>query len=86
MKFSAAVQPGKGRKCVILIGRPRELFEMPRKNLELAGGFGDKEFWAKISLGGTYLYTTSSVEQVLGYSSGELRAYLCSYTLEWYSS
>lgn len=76
IKFYSPVQPGKGRKCVILVGRPRELFEMPKKNLALAGGFGDKEFWAKISLGGTYLYATPSVEQVLGYSAGELRTSL----------
>ncbi|BGP24549.1 white collar 1 protein [Rhodotorula toruloides] len=65
------LEPGKGRKCVILTGRPREVYKMSWRDLELAGGVGkgDYEFWAKICVDGIFLAATSSAEKVLGVSN-----------------
>lgn len=63
---------GKGRKCVILVGRPREVYNMSWSALERAGGLQPKEYWTKLSLDGMVLYTTGDVQDVLGFSSGEL--------------
>ncbi|BGP07967.1 hypothetical protein JCM10049v2_003812 [Rhodotorula toruloides] len=65
------LEPGKGRKCVILTGRPREVYKMSWRDLELAGGVGkgDYEFWAKVCVDGIFLAATSSAEKVLGVSN-----------------
>ncbi|GAA5821518.1 hypothetical protein JCM3770_001059 [Rhodotorula araucariae] len=62
------LEPGKGRKCVILSGRPREVYKMSWRDLELAGGVGTSahEFWAKVCVDGIFLTATQSAEKVLG--------------------
>ncbi|BGP39900.1 hypothetical protein JCM10450v2_003874 [Rhodotorula kratochvilovae] len=62
------LEPGKGRKCVILSGRPREVYKMSWRDLELAGGVGASkhEFWAKVCVDGIFLTATQSAEKVLG--------------------
>ncbi|GAA6027278.1 hypothetical protein JCM8097_002551 [Rhodosporidiobolus ruineniae] len=67
------LEPGKGRKCVILSGRPREVYRMSWRDLELEGGMTSRpqdEFWAKICLDGIYLLATQSAEKVLGLKKG----------------
>ncbi|GAA6002185.1 uncharacterized protein JCM10292_000797 [Rhodotorula paludigena] len=65
------LEPGKGRKCVILSGRPREVYKMSWRDLELAGGVGsgEHEFWAKVCVDGIFLSVTQSAEKVLGVGS-----------------
>ena len=63
------VEQGKGRKCVILVGRPREVYRMSWSDLERLGGFGATEYWSKITVGGLYLYATPAVDKVLGLDS-----------------
>lgn len=70
--LSFLVQPGKGRKCVILIGRPREVYQMPRSSLVSGAGFGDKEYWSKLSIDGRHLYSTPHVQNVLGFTPEEM--------------
>ncbi|KPV75471.1 uncharacterized protein RHOBADRAFT_14207 [Rhodotorula graminis WP1] len=62
------LEPGKGRKCVILTGRPREVYKMSWRDLELAGGVGSSahEFWAKVCVDGIFLAATAGAEKVLG--------------------
>lgn len=72
-----AVEQGKGRKCVILIGRPREVYNMSWSALGRMGGLGDSEYWnrqywSKLSTDGMHLYTTGTVKDVLGFASEEL--------------
>jgi len=66
------VEQGKGRKCVILTGRPRPVYRVSWSDLERVGGFGGVEFWSKYSLGGMHLYTTPSVKDMLGFAPEEL--------------
>ncbi|KAI9275326.1 PAS domain-containing protein [Sporodiniella umbellata] len=67
------VDQSKGRKCLILAGRERPMYELIRKELvdnhEVACG---SEFWAKITLHGLFLHVTSTSEEVMGFSSDSL--------------
>lgn len=67
-----AVEQGKGRKCVILVGRPRDVYKMSWADLERNSGFGSHEFWSKLSLNGLYLYATPAVQGVTGYTTEEM--------------
>lgn len=66
LRSRPTVEPGKGRKCVILVGRPREVLKMSWNDLRSAGGLGDTEFWMHLSPQGTILSATSSIQSVLG--------------------
>ncbi|KAK3177804.1 blue light receptor [Lecanicillium sp. MT-2017a] len=62
---SLYVEQGKGRKCIILVGRKRPVFTLSRRNLEAHGGIGDSELWTKLSTSGTFLYVSSNVRSLL---------------------
>lgn len=62
---SLFVEQGKGRKCIILVGRKRPVFTLSRRNLEAHGGIGDSELWTKLSTSGTFLYVSSNVRSLL---------------------
>jgi PAS domain S-box-containing protein len=61
------VEPGKGRKAIILSGRARE---MPRVRCAMAH-YGGREFWCMIA-GSVFVVVGSRVKEVLGWSAGEL--------------
>jgi PAS domain S-box-containing protein len=74
------VEPGKGRKAIILSARPRT---MPRFNWtsmpdavwpDRGGGRADatREVWGMLSLGGTVLFMSANVKNVLGWGVGEI--------------
>lgn len=65
------LEQGKGRKCVILSGRPREVYKMSWQDLERAGGMGESEFWAKVCVDGIFLTATRSASTVLGLSDDQ---------------
>lgn len=60
------LEQGKGRKCVILSGRPREVYKMSWQDLERAGGMGESEFWAKVCVDGIFLTATRGTDNVFG--------------------
>ena len=62
---SLFVEQGKGRKCIILVGRKRPVFTLSRQNLELNGGIGDSELWTKLSTSGMFLFISSNVRSLL---------------------
>ena len=62
---SLFVEQGKGRKCIILVGRKRPVFALSRKTLEANGGIGDSEFWTKLSTSGMFLFVSSNVRSLL---------------------
>nr|AML78744.1 putative LOV domain-containing protein [Neckera douglasii] len=66
------VEHGKGRKCLILVGRHRPAYKMSWTDLERAGGLAEVEFWSKLSLEGMCLYATPSVESVLAFTPDEM--------------
>ncbi|KAH9975390.1 hypothetical protein BGW80DRAFT_1296860 [Lactifluus volemus] len=74
------VEPGKGRKAIILSARPRS---MPRFGWKPApdvvwqdrlGGRADVtcEVWGMLSVGGTVLFMSANVKNVLGWGIGEI--------------
>ena len=62
---SLFVEQGKGRKCIILVGRKRPVFALSRQNLEVNGGIGDSELWTKLSTSGMFLFISSNVRSLL---------------------
>lgn len=62
---SLFVEQGKGRKCIILVGRKRPVFALNRRNLEANGGIGDSEVWTKLSTSGMFLSVSSNVRSLL---------------------
>lgn len=67
------VEPGKGRKAVILSGRARSVPTLPWELVGAHGGLGEREFWAKLSFHGLLLHATPSVVDVLGQSPEEVQ-------------
>jgi PAS domain S-box-containing protein len=62
---SLFVEQGKGRKCVILVGRKRPVFALSRRQLEANGGIGDSELWTKLSTSGMFLFVSSNIRSLL---------------------
>ena len=62
---SLFVEQGKGRKCVILVGRKRPIYNLSRAALEEHGGVGDSEIWTKLSTSGMFLFVSSNVRSLL---------------------
>ncbi|KAK5993114.1 White collar 1 protein [Cladobotryum mycophilum] len=62
---SLFIEQGKGRKCIILVGRKRPVFTLSRRNLEANGGIGDSELWTKLSTSGMFLSVSSNVRSLL---------------------
>jgi PAS domain-containing protein len=62
---SLCVEQGKGRKCIILVGRERPVYALARHDIEAAGGIGENEMWTKISTSGMFLFVSSNVRTLL---------------------
>ena len=62
---SLFVEQGKGRKCIILVGRKRPVFTLARKSVEDFGGIGDSELWTKLSTSGMFLFVSSNIRSLL---------------------
>ncbi|KAI1809764.1 hypothetical protein GGS20DRAFT_595651 [Poronia punctata] len=62
---SLFLEQGKGRKCIILIGRRRPVFSLSRRELESKGGIGDGELWTKLSTSGMFLFVSANVRSLL---------------------
>jgi len=62
---SLFVEQGKGRKCIILIGRKRPVLALSRQQLESHGGIGDSELWSKLSTSGLFLFVSANVRSLL---------------------
>lgn len=69
---SLYIEQGKGRKCIILIGRERPVYALDRFDIEMAGGIGDCEMWNKISISGMFLFVSSNVRNLLDRSPSDL--------------
>ncbi|KAL7892392.1 blue light photoreceptor BLR1 [Trichoderma sp. SZMC 28014] len=62
---SLFVEQGRGRKCIILVGRKRPVFALSRRTLESNGGIGDSELWSKLSTSGMFLSTSTNIRSLL---------------------
>ncbi|KAL7314909.1 hypothetical protein PS15m_006424 [Mucor circinelloides] len=67
------IDQSKGRKCLILAGRERPMYELVRKEIvqatEITSG---PEFWTKATLTGLFLHVTPTSEEVVGFSADAL--------------
>ncbi|KAG2209234.1 putative white-collar-1a protein [Mucor mucedo] len=67
------VDQSKGRKCLILAGRERPMYELVRKEIVQATDITNgPEFWTKATLTGLFLHVTPSSEEVVGFSADAL--------------
>ncbi|CAK7266266.1 blue light receptor [Sporothrix epigloea] len=62
---SLLVEQGKGRKCIVLVGRKRPALALRRCDVDINGGIGDSEIWTKLSTSGMILHVTSNVRSLL---------------------
>ncbi|KAE8441424.1 hypothetical protein EG329_004980 [Mollisiaceae sp. DMI_Dod_QoI] len=69
---SLCVEQGKGRKCIILVGRERPVYALHRHDIDAAGGIGDSEMWTKLSTSGMFLFVSSNVRTLLDRSPDDL--------------
>lgn len=65
-------EQGKGRKCIIMVGRERPVYTLTRSDILAAGGIGDNELWTKMSTSGCFLYVSTNVRQLLDKQPDEL--------------
>lgn len=65
-------EAGKGRKCIILVGRKRPVFALNRLNLDAHGGIGNSETWSKMSTSGMFLFVSASIRSLLDLQPKEL--------------
>ena len=58
-------EQGKGRKCIILVGRERPVYALDKNDISNDGGIGDSELWSKLSTTGMFLYVSSNSRAML---------------------
>lgn len=67
------IDQSKGRKCLILAGRERPMYELIRKEIVQADDITNgPEFWTKATLSGLFLHVTPTSEEVVGFSADSL--------------
>jgi PAS domain S-box-containing protein len=69
---SLHTEQGKGRKCIILVGRERPVFTLSKTILRESGGIGDNELWTKLSTSGMFLFVSANVRSLLDRQPEEL--------------
>lgn len=65
-------EQGKGRKCIILVGRERPVYTLSKSIIQASGGIGDNEMWSKLSTSGMFLFISSNIRQLLDRQPDEL--------------
>ncbi|KAI5806313.1 tuber borchii white collar-1 [Geopyxis carbonaria] len=65
-------EQGKGRKCIILVGRERPVYMLQWKDVNASGGIGENELWTKMSTSGMFLYVSSNSKALLDRESEDL--------------
>jgi PAS fold len=66
------IEPGKGRKSIILVGRRRIMPRLDWRMVERSGGISDDEFWGLISPDGLWLNVVQNVSNVIGRVSSSI--------------
>ncbi|KAL8844382.1 MAG: hypothetical protein Q9176_001292 [Flavoplaca citrina] len=62
---SLHLEQGKGRKCIIMVGRERPVYALARSDIDAAGGIGESELWTKMATSGMFLFVSSNVRSLL---------------------
>jgi PAS domain S-box-containing protein len=58
-------EQGKGRKCIILVGRQRPVYALARSEIVSDAGIGENELWTKMSTSGMFLFVSSNARTLL---------------------
>ncbi|EXJ95579.1 hypothetical protein A1O1_00701 [Capronia coronata CBS 617.96] len=58
-------EQGKGKKCIILVGRERPVYALDRSELLAENNLGESELWSKISTSGMFLHVSSNSRVML---------------------
>ena len=66
------VEPGKGRKAVILSGRALSVPTLSWDQIGSNGGLADTEAWVKVSFDGLILHATSNTSALLGQNASDV--------------
>ena len=53
-------EQGKGKKCLILVGRERPVYALDRTDLTSDSNLGESELWSKMSTAGMFLHVSSN--------------------------
>lgn len=69
---SLHIEPGKGRKCLILVGRERPVYALDRSIALEAGGVGENDLWTKMSISGMFLFVSSNARVLLDRTPAEM--------------
>ncbi|OKL63460.1 hypothetical protein UA08_02077 [Talaromyces atroroseus] len=69
---SLHIEPGKGRKCLILVGRQRPVYALDRSGIVESGGIGENDLWTKMSLSGMFLFVSSNARALLDRTPAEM--------------
>jgi len=69
---SLHTEQGKGRKCIILVGRERPVYTLSKTIVRASGGIGDNELWTKMSTSGMFLFVSANVRSLLDKQPEEL--------------
>lgn len=69
---SLHLEHGKGRKCIVMVGRERPVYALARKDIDSVGGIGEIELWTKMSTSGMFLFVSSNVRSLLDRQPEEL--------------
>lgn len=70
---SLHTEQGKGKKCIILVGRERPVYALRRNDLVNAQAIGENELWTKMSTSGMFLFVSSHARSLLDRQPDELR-------------
>ncbi|KAL8907487.1 MAG: hypothetical protein Q9207_001391 [Kuettlingeria erythrocarpa] len=62
---SLHLEQGKGRKCIIMVGRERPVYALARSDIDSVGGIGESELWTKMSTSGMFLFVSANVRSLL---------------------
>ncbi|KAH8688860.1 hypothetical protein BGW36DRAFT_309505 [Talaromyces proteolyticus] len=69
---SLHVEPGKGRKCLILVGRERPVYTLDKSSVLEVGGIGENDLWTKVSISGMFLFVSSNSRALLDRTPSEM--------------
>ena len=66
-------EQGKGKKCIILVGRERPVYALQRNEINNVNEIGENELWTKMSTSGMFLFVSSHARSLLDRQPDELR-------------
>jgi PAS domain S-box-containing protein len=69
---SLHTEQGKGRKCIILVGRERPVYTLSKQIILNGGGLTDHDMWCKMSTTGMLLYVSGVSKTLLDRQPEEL--------------